>query len=123
MTYTFARAGAEASFRVEGYFSRKQRWWLDEKKGKLNEMHYDKPEEYLDAYLKAGIAGDRKGPPLRAAICCHTLRARGTTDYLTNVGRIELPRRIAGHSDAKTSGLYGRRNDDCNVGEVERIGT
>jgi integrase/recombinase XerD len=29
---------------------------------------------------------------------------------------------MAGHSNAKTTGLYDRRNDDVSVGEVERIG-
>jgi hypothetical protein len=29
---------------------------------------------------------------------------------------------MAGHSNAKMTGLYGRRNDDISVGEVERIG-
>jgi site-specific recombinase XerD len=43
-------------------------------------------------------------------------------DYLTNGGRIEVAQRMAGHSSAKTTGLYDRRNDDVNVGEVERIG-
>jgi integrase/recombinase XerD len=33
-----------------------------------------------------------------------------------------LRSRIAGHSNAKTTGLYDRRNDDISVGEVERIG-
>jgi hypothetical protein len=28
---------------------------------------------------------------------------------------------MAGHSNAKTNGLYNRRNDDLSVGEVERI--
>jgi len=34
----------------------------------------------------------------------------------------EVAHRMAGHSNAKTSGLYDRRNDDISVGEVERIG-
>jgi len=29
---------------------------------------------------------------------------------------------MAGHSNAKTTGLYDRRNDDVRVGVVERIG-
>jgi hypothetical protein len=34
-----------------------------------------------------------------------------------------FPRAIlAGHSNAKTTGLYDRRNDDISIGEVERIG-
>ena len=28
----------------------------------------------------------------------------------------------AGHSNAKTTALYDRRNDDISVGEVERVG-
>ncbi|MGD0225061.1 MAG: tyrosine-type recombinase/integrase [Terriglobia bacterium] len=56
------------------------------------------------------------------AIGCHTFRVRGTTDYLTNGGRIEAAQRMAGHSNAKTTGLYDRRNDGINVGEGERIG-
>jgi len=56
------------------------------------------------------------------AIGCHTFRATGVTDYLTNGGRIEVAQRMAGHLNAKTTGLYDRRNDDISVGEVERIG-
>ena len=56
------------------------------------------------------------------AIGCHTFRATGITDYLTNGGRIEVAQRMAGHSNAKTIGLYDRRNDDISMGEVERIG-
>ena len=29
--------------------------------------------------------------------------------------------RMAGHSNAKTAGVYDRRNEDVSVGEVERI--
>jgi hypothetical protein len=36
-------------------------------------------------------------------------------------GGIEVAQRMAGHSDAKTTGLYDRRND-ISIGEVERIG-
>jgi integrase len=56
------------------------------------------------------------------AIGCHTFRATGITDYLTNGGRIEVAQHMAGHSNAKTTGLYDRRNDDIGVGEVGRIG-
>jgi integrase/recombinase XerD len=59
---------------------------------------------------------------IATAIGCHTFRATGITDYLTNGGRIEVAQRMAGHSNAKTTGLYDRRNDDVSVGEVERIG-
>jgi integrase/recombinase XerD len=59
---------------------------------------------------------------IETAIGCHTFRATGITDYLTNGGRIEVAQRMAGHSNAKTTGLYDRRNDDISVGEVDRIG-
>ena len=59
---------------------------------------------------------------IETTIGCHTFRATGITDYLTNGGRIEVAQRMAGHSNAKTAGLYDRRNDDVSVGEVERIG-
>jgi hypothetical protein len=35
---------------------------------------------------------------------------------------MEVAGRMAGHSNAKTTGLYDRRNDDISVGEFERIG-
>jgi len=59
---------------------------------------------------------------IETAIGCHTFRATGITDCLTNGGRIEVAQKMAGHSNAKTTGLYDRRNDDVSVGEVERIG-
>ena len=59
---------------------------------------------------------------IETAIGCHTFRATGITDYLTNGGRIEVAQRMAGHSNAKTAGLYDTRDDDISVGEVERIG-
>jgi hypothetical protein len=49
-------------------------------------------------------------------------RATEITDYLTNGGRIEVAQKIAGSSNANTTGLYDRRIDDISVGEVERIG-
>jgi integrase/recombinase XerD len=62
------------------------------------------------------------GAEIETAMGCHTFRATGITDYLTNGGRIEVAQRMAGHSNAKTTGLYDRRNDDISVGEVGRIG-
>jgi hypothetical protein len=78
--------------------------------------------EFLDAYIKAaGIADDRNGPLFRAAIGCHTFSRHGHY-RLPDEWRphIEVAQRMAGHSNAKTTGLYDRRNDDISVGEVER---
>jgi site-specific recombinase XerD len=59
---------------------------------------------------------------LETAIGCHIFRASGITDYLTNGGKLEVAQRMAGHSNAKTTGLYDRRSDDISLSEVERIG-
>lgn len=59
---------------------------------------------------------------IETPIGCHTFRATGITDYLRNGGRIEVAQRMAGHANAKTTGLYDRRNDDVSLDEVERIG-
>ena len=59
---------------------------------------------------------------IETSIGCHTFRATGITDYLTNGGRIEVAQRMAGHSNAKTTGLYDRRSDDISVSEVEKVG-
>jgi len=40
-------------------------------------------------------------PGIETAIACHTLRATGITEYLTNGGRIEVAWGIVGHSNAK----------------------
>jgi site-specific recombinase XerD len=62
------------------------------------------------------------GAQIATAIGCHTFRATGITDYLTNGGKLEVAQRMAGHSNAKTTGLYDRRNDDISVSKVERVG-
>jgi integrase/recombinase XerD len=58
---------------------------------------------------------------IETAIGCDTFRATGIMDYLANGGRIEVAQRMAGNLNAKTTGLYDRRNDDVTVDEVERI--
>ena len=70
-------------------------------------------------YMVRRRAADAK---LGTAIGCHTFRATGITDYLTNGGKLEVAQRMAGHSNAKTTGLYDRRADDISLSEVERIG-
>jgi integrase len=57
------------------------------------------------------------GAGIETAIACHTFRATGITDHLTNGRRIEVAQRMAGHSNVKTTGLYERRNDDISVGD------
>jgi hypothetical protein len=45
----------------------------------------------------------------------------GFMDDIMNGGRIEVAQRMAGHSNANTTGLYDRRNDDISAEGVERI--
>jgi site-specific recombinase XerD len=86
------------------------------KTGKLSAGAMSRTDVWYMVRRRASDAG------IKTAIGCHTFRATGITDYLTNGGRIEVAQRMAGHSNAKTTGLYDRRNDDVSVGEVERIG-
>jgi len=87
--------------------------------GKTGQLS-DRPMRREDAWRMVRRRTSDAG--IETAIGCHTFRATGITDYLTNGGRIEVAQRMAGHSNAKTTGLYDRRNDDISVGEVERIG-
>ncbi len=86
------------------------------KTGLLSERPISRGDVWRMVRRRARDAG------IETEIGCHTFRATGITDYLTNGGRIEVAQRMAGHSNAKTTGLYDRRNDDISVGEVERIG-
>jgi integrase/recombinase XerD len=75
------------------------------------------------APMRGAWCGDvQKMPGIPTAIGCHTFRATGLTDYLSNGGRIEVAQRMAGHSNAKTIGLYDRRSDDVSLAEVAKIG-
>ena len=84
--------------------------------GKLSQRPMGRTDVWYMVRRRAADAG------LETAIGCHTFRATGITDYLTNGGKLEIAQRMAGHSNAKTTGLYDRRNDDISVSEVERVG-
>ena len=62
-----------------------------------------------------------KAAGLYAAICNHSFRGTGITNYLENGGDLREAQRMAGHSNAKTTGLYDRRDQKITRGEVERI--
>ena len=84
--------------------------------GKLSNRAVGRTDVWYMVQRRAADAG------LETEIGCHTFRATGITDYLTNGGKLEIAQRMAGHSNAKTTGLYDRRNDDISVSEVERVG-
>jgi integrase/recombinase XerD len=78
-----------------------------------------RPLSRTDAWCMVRRRAKDAGIP--TAIGCHTFRATGLTDYLSNGGRIEVAQRMAGHSNAKTTGLYDRRSDDVSLAEVAKI--
>ena len=53
--------------------------------------------------------------------CCHTFRATGITNYLSNGGDVENARQIAAHQSSQTTRLYDRRGDQVTLDEIERI--
>jgi len=86
------------------------------KTGKLSDQAMGRIDVYRMIRRRARDAG------IETPIGCHTFRATGITDYLKNGGRIEVAQKMAGHSSARTTGLYDRRGDEVSLDEVERIG-
>ena len=81
-----------------------------------------RPRGSCSALRSARTAKLSGRPVLRGDVLRWYAAATGITDYLTTGRKLEIAQPIAGHSNAKTTGLYHRRNDDVSVGEVERIG-
>lgn len=78
------------------------------------------PMVQKDAYKVIQRRAKQAG--IRTKVGNHSLRATGITDYLKSDGKLEIAQRMAGHSNAKTTGLYDRRNDDISISEIERVG-
>src|SRR5208337_4574164 len=55
------------------------------------------------------------------AVCCHSFRATGITNYLENGGTLEKAQQMAAHESPKTTKLYDRTSDAITLDEVERI--
>jgi len=66
--------------------------------------------------------GRARGADLGHAVCYHTFRATGITNYLENQGTLEKAQQIAAHSSPRTTKLYDR-TDQVDVGEMEKINT
>lgn len=58
---------------------------------------------------------------IKTAICCHSFRATGITNYLENGGTLEKAQQMAAHESPKTTKLYDRTSDAITLDEVERI--
>lgn len=84
--------------------------------GKLS----DRPMSRVDAWYM--VQHRSKNAGLETAIGNHSFRAIGITDYLENGGDINIAKRMAGHSNIKTTELYDRRGDDVSFSEIERVG-
>ena len=58
---------------------------------------------------------------LPPTVNCHSFRATGSTNYLSNGGSLEDARAIAAHESSQTTRLYDRTGDKITVDEFERI--
>ena len=58
---------------------------------------------------------------LLTAVCCHSFRATGITNYLEHGGTLEKAQQMAAHESPKTTKLYDRTADAITLDEVERI--
>ncbi len=67
------------------------------------------------------IQRSSKAAGLRTKISVHSFRATGITTYLKNGGKLEIAQAMAGHENARTTGLYDRRSEAVALDEVERI--
>lgn len=79
-----------------------------------------KPMSRVDAWYM--VRRRAKDAGIEAAIGNHSFRAIGITDYLERGGDINIAKRMAGHSNVKTTELYDRRGDEISFSEIERVG-
>jgi site-specific recombinase XerD len=84
--------------------------------GKLSERPLSRVDAWYMVQRRTGDAG------IDTAIGNHSFRAIGLTDYLENGGDINIAKRMAGHTNIKTTELYDRRGDDVSFSEIERVG-
>jgi len=84
--------------------------------GKLS----NRPMSRVDAWYM--VQRRAKNAGVDTAIGNHSFRAIGITDYLENGGDINIAKRMAGHSNIKTTELYDRRGDEVSFSEIERVG-
>jgi integrase/recombinase XerD len=84
--------------------------------GKLSERSMSRVDAWYVVRRRARDAG------IETAIGNHSFRAIGITDYLERGGDINIAKRMAGHSNVKTTELYDRRGDEVRFSEIERVG-
>ena len=84
--------------------------------GKLSERSMSRVDAWYMVRRRARDAG------IETAIGNHSFRAIGITDYLERGGDINIAKRMAGHSNVKTTELYDRRSYEVSFSEIERVG-
>ena len=62
-----------------------------------------------------------KDAGIATAICNHSFRATGITNYMQNGGELKEAQKMAAHESARTTGLYDRSDDSITLDEIERI--
>jgi len=85
------------------------------KTGRLSDRRLGRTNAYHAIRKRARQAG------ISTAVCAHTFRATGITNYLTNGGSISEAQKMAAHADCRTTKLYDRRGDAVSLDEIERI--
>ena len=58
---------------------------------------------------------------LPPTVNCHSFRATGITNCLSNGGALEDARAIAAHESSQTTRIYDRTGDKITLDEIERI--
>jgi site-specific recombinase XerD len=64
-------------------------------------------------------AADAGLPP--HAVCAHTFRATGVTNFMMNGGSLEAAAQIAAHASTRTTQLYNRNPERIAQSEIERV--
>ena len=98
----------------------------DEKKAPLFRSEIGRTKQLSDRRLERGEAWAMIRRRVResgidTAVCCHTFRATGITNYLDNGGSLDKAQKIAAHSDIRTTKLYDRTGYAIGLEEIERI--
>jgi integrase/recombinase XerD len=74
------------------------------------------PDAFRMIQRRARAAG------IKTEIGNHSMRATGITAYLKNGGTREHAQAMAGHSSARTTQLYDRRDEEVSLDEYEKVG-
>jgi integrase/recombinase XerC len=79
----------------------------------------DRPLPQQDAWEAVNRRARAAG--ISTAVCNHTFRGTGITNYLEQGGTLERARDMANHASMRTTQLYDRRSDKTTLADVERI--